>query len=44
MASTRRKPMTAMKAREEDAVRMRMFLEFREENAKDMEREAQGDW
>jgi hypothetical protein len=29
---------------DEDAEQRRMFLEYREENAKDMQREAGGEW
>jgi hypothetical protein len=45
MVSTRRKPMTMLQNLDEDAEqRRRMFLEYREENAKDMQREAGGEW
>jgi hypothetical protein len=45
MAANRRKSMTTgSKDTDDGAVRLIMFLEYREENAKDMEREARADW
>jgi len=44
MAASRRKPMTILEEAKENALRMKMFAEYREENAKDMEREARGEW
>jgi len=44
MASTKRKPAMVSTEVGERAERMRMFMEYREENAKDMEREARGEW
>jgi hypothetical protein len=44
MVATRRKPMTILKDADEDTERRRMFLEYREENAKDLQREAGGEW
>ena len=45
MAANRRKSVArSLKDTDESAVRLIMFLEYREENAKDMEREARGDW
>ncbi len=44
MAANRRKSMTRLEDADEGAARLIMFLEYREENAKDMEREARGDW
>jgi hypothetical protein len=44
MAATKRKPMLILEDVKEDAEQRRMFVEYREENAKDMEREAKGEW
>jgi hypothetical protein len=44
MGTTRRKPMTFQDLDEDAEQRRRMFLEYREENAKDMQREAGGEW
>jgi hypothetical protein len=44
MVSTRRKPMIFQDVDEDAEQRRRMFLEYREENAKDMQREASGEW
>ena len=44
MVTTRRKPMMTLQDADEDAEQRRMFLEYREENAKDMQREASGEW
>ena len=43
MVATRRKPM-ALQDVDEEAEQRRMFFEYREENAKDMQREASGEW
>jgi hypothetical protein len=42
MVAARRKPMILKDF--DDAERRKMFLEYREENAKDMQREAGGEW
>lgn len=44
MATTKRRAAMVSTDVEERAERMRMFMEYREENAKDMEREARGEW
>jgi hypothetical protein len=44
MVANRRKPMMILRDLDEDAEQRRMFLEYREENAKDMQREAGGEW
>jgi hypothetical protein len=43
MVSTRRKQM-ALQDVDEEAEQRRMFFEYREENAKDMQREAGREW
>jgi hypothetical protein len=44
MAGNRRRPTAGLKDEDESVARRMIFLEYREENAKDMEREARGSW
>jgi len=44
MASNRRESTTVLEDHDDDAARRLMFLEYREENAKDMERESRACW
>lgn len=44
MAAGKRKAMMALEDEQEAVLRRIMFAEYREENAKDMAREAAGEW